>query len=366
MRALRLEQTRPLASLVMLGLWSMACILGGPLCFFFPLLLLSLPAVISYGAQRAGRITALVCTGIALGLAAYISGATASLGLMLVLVPACGYALYSYDRQLPFWPSVGYTVGLLFLGAAACLLLAWRTVGGDIVLVLRNLLETMLRQVPQLDQLLTTAYAIGVLRLPESMTDGLQAGLATLILPAEAREELLKQFLLMFETNQRLELPAQIVSGALLGGVLCVALPRRVAQRHATEMPLADLPPYHTWAIPHRIGLVLSGTLLAVAALMMLSGSSGIYSAYYVFWAGIRMALIIQGGALLSFTMRKRGTRSGLRMLAVAALFVFFQNGLLILGAADQFFDIRKLRKAERARRRGDEDADEPDEDEDR
>ena len=360
MRFLRVKEMRPAASTVAVAAWvlgSLTLVATGrmlmgtmPLLALFtasalPMLALLLPALLAYIALRAGRIPAMVCATAGVAVCGGALGPYAALTAAMVLVPAAAFSVYSYERKLPFWHSVGVCTGLLLGAGILALWMLNALSGGDVATALRALLDPLVQSasVPETDATLRMLAGMGLVRMPDSALPAVQAGAATLDEPV--RQELIKQFMFTSENLLRQSLPSQVLQGAIFGGVLSVAWPRRVAARYATQMEPAPLPPFHEWFIPTHlfrpVGLIVGG----VALLTLMSGAPAMISLADVLWAGGSAVVALQGGALLAFLMRKGGVRAPLRMAAVMALLCLLQYALLLLGLADQFLNLRMLRK---------------------
>ncbi|MCL2545484.1 MAG: DUF2232 domain-containing protein [Clostridia bacterium] len=360
MRFLRLKETRPTASMVAVAAWVLGSLLlvtaGRMLMDMMPLLALStasvlpmlamlLPSLLAYIALRAGRLAAMACAAAGIVVCGAALGVYAALLATMTLVPAAAFSVYSYERKLPFWLSVGVSAGLLLGAGILALWMLNALSGGDVVTALRALLDPLVHSAPapETDATLKGLAGMGLVRMPESALPAMQAGAAALDEPI--REELIKQFLFSSENLLRKALPSQILQGSIFGGVLSVAWPRRVAARYATQMEPAPLPPFHEWYIPARLFRPVALTVLGAGLLMLLSGARSMISLVDVLWAGGGAVMALQGGALLAFLMRKGGIRAPLRMAAVVALLVLLQRALFLLGFADQFLNTRALRK---------------------
>ena len=357
MRFLRLEETRPLASVVAVAVWLMGILAalrsddrlaGASMFLVLPLLALLLSVPLAYIAFRAGRVSALFCAVAAVCLWGARTGPYAGLMAALILLPVPVYSMYSYDCKAPFWPSVGVCAGMLLIAGIAALIAANALTGGDVVAALRDYVEALLRTEPDADRVLLWLAGAGIVQMPEAAVSGIQLG-NIILLPATVREELIKQALFTVEGYMRQSLPSQILQGAMLGGVLSVAWPRRVAARRATEMELAPRAPFHLWHIPKALSKPLMLTLLG--AWLLASWSESLTSLFRLIWVGASLLFSLQGGAFLAFMMRKGGARPVVRGGAVCLLFLLFPFVLLIMGCADQLFNPRKLRGASQEKR---------------
>ncbi|MDR3051539.1 MAG: hypothetical protein LBU67_07435 [Oscillospiraceae bacterium] len=339
-RALDIRRTRLWPSVALVLVWLVVCWAGGAVALV-PAVAFLLPATLSLGALWAGRVAALACGALAVAAGYLWGGPAGALAVALVTVPAPLYAVYAHDKKLPFWRSVLICAGALLLAGLLCVYMATRAVGGDLVLALRDTLEKLLGAWPQSDAFLSALYSAGVLTLPENLAAGLRV--SSLLWPL-ARAELLKQFLTVFEAGERLAMPAQILTGAMLGGLFAAWLPRRYAATQAGRVPAAPMPPMRQWVLPRRVAVAMGGPLLLLGAAMLMSGSDALYAAFYVLWAGVRLVFVVQGAALVVFLLAKRSVRPRWRYTLVIALYLLFDNALLLAGIADQLMNIRRLR----------------------
>ena len=376
MRFLRLKETRPTASMVAMAAWLLGALsilamgrvlmdtmplLGLTAAGALPMLAMLAPSLLAYMALRAGRLPAIACVAAGIVVCGVALGSYAALAAAMVLVPVFVFAVYSYERKLPFWLSVGVCAGLLLSGGILVLWMLNALNGGDMVTALRALLEPLVHNMPapETDATLKWLANLGLVRMPESALPAMQAGAAALDEPI--RQELIKQFMFDSENLLRRALPNRILQGAIYGGVLSVAWPRRVAARYATEMDRAPLPPFHEWHVPMGLFRHVGLAVLGITFLMFMSGAQAMISLVSVLLAGVGAVMALQGGAVLAFLMRKRGIRAPLRMAVVVALlglFQFallnvFQYTLLLLGFADQFRDPRLLRKSSHDHKEG-------------
>lgn len=370
MHFLRLKETRPVASLVALAAWICAALLAANMVHTLPgsmpllvmplinsvsVLAMLMSALLAYIAVRSGRVPAILCALSSVAVCALTVGGYAALALGLIQLPAAVFAVYCYERKRPFWPSVGICVGMELAAGMIVLAMANALNGGDAVTALRDMLEPLVRVAPETDRTLLWLASMGVVRLPDVALPGIQLG-STVVLAEPVREELIKQFQFAMESLLRQSLPIRILEGAIWGGLLCVAWPRRIAARYATEMEIAPLPPFHDWHIPSRLFRPMIISLIAVWLLVFVSGEQAIASVADVLWAGVSTVVALQGGALLSSLMRKSGVRARNRVVIVIALLLLLNFSLVLLGFADQMFNPRMLRKPSHDKRDEEED----------
>lgn len=332
----------PVASAVMLLLWLLFFVLAWPLCIF-PAVAMLLPVYVCFCAARAGRLPALLCLLLAMGLGWFFGGGWLLLFVVILIVPTTLISLISLDQRRPFWPSVGVGTGGIFASIMAVVGIAWLLVGGDLITALRDGVESFLAAYPQTDQLLYMMHAYGLLQLPEGMEATRGFGEFIWLNP-EAREQLMKGLLYQFETGMRIQMPTQIVSGTIFSGVFAIALPRYVQRGRMGETEEAPMPSFSTWALPAQVGKMLAVTLLGIGAVMMFSQGTAVYGTFITLWAGVEMVMQLQGAATLAFWMKKGGVRRGGRVAAIVLAALFFGSILWIIGCLDQFMDLRRLR----------------------
>jgi len=318
-----------------------------------PMLTMLAASLLAYAALRGGRLPAMACAAAGVIACGAALGLFAALMAAILLLPASVFSVYSYERKLPFWRSVAVCAGMLLGGGLLWLWMLNALNGGDMVSALRALLEPLVHALPapETDATLKWLANMGMVRMPESALPAVQAGAAALDEPI--RQELIKQFLFSSENLLRQALPTQVLQGAVFGGVLSVAWPRRVAARFATSMDPAPMPPFHEWFIPWHLFGPLALTVVGAFLLVFLSGAWPVFNLSSLLWAGGTAVMALQGGALLTFWMRRRGLRAPLRMAAVIALLYAFQYrqlhalqyALPVLGIVDQFRNPRTLRK---------------------
>jgi hypothetical protein len=360
MRFFRWKETRLTASLVAVIAWALGLMMSVnisrtiantmPLLVLMaigalPVLVMLSPALLAYIALRAGRFPAVVCLAAGISACGAAAGASAAFMAALLLLPPLVFSVYSYERKLPFWQSAAGCAGMQ-LGAGIVILWMLNAMnGGDMVTALRAALDSLTRSVPapETDALLKMLASVGFVRFPDTVLPAVQSGTVALDVPV--RNEMIKQFLFTTESLLRQSMPGQILQGAIYGGVLSVAWPRRVASRYATVMELAPFPPFHEWHIPARFFKFAMYTLLGAGLLMFLSGEQALISLVNVLWAGLTAAAALQGGALLAFMMRKGGLRASLRIAVTVAALCLLNYVLVLLGFADQLFNSRMLRK---------------------
>lgn len=336
----------PVAAVVLVLLWALFCrssaswVIMPIVMLSMPAVLLMLPAYLCYTGARAGRLPALFCLLLGLTQAFVMAGWPGLLCIGLLLLPACALSVYTQDTKKPFWPSVLMAVAALFAGALAVVLVALLWMGGDLVTGITAFFRNQLQTHPWAEQSLYTLYVSRLVDLPE----GMALLSANNVMMPEAKEQLINSALLQLE-SLRLTLPAEIASASVLGGVLCVALPRFVSRSRMEDTDPAPLPSFGTWALPEPIGRLSAVVLLVVGALRLMSQGSGVFGAYNTLWAFLRVILMLQGASTVYYLLKRSGTtrRSG-RFLWIVVLWVWLDFVLWGVGCADPFFDLRGLR----------------------
>jgi hypothetical protein len=202
-------------------------------------------------------------------------------------------------------------------------------------------LGAWLAQSPQRDEILLTAYRMGLARLtgePMAFTWGSFQWLNPL-----HRQELTNSLLTTFETVFAAWLPAQIGAGCALGGVLAAALPRWEAARDPGCAAPPPAPALRAFWLPNHA--VNQATILVVALYILGAFSGGaLYMARDMALAIFQAILAVQGVAALDGWMRKHGTSGVLRVLVVVLGLTVLRLIAFGVGLLDSVADIRRIR----------------------
>ena len=140
--------------------------------------------------------------------------------------------------------------------------------------------------------------------------------------------------------DRRYELPAQMVTGSLVCGLLGQAVLRRGVLRRGIEVPYM---PLRTWRLPKGWGRVLGVTLAAFYLGAMLLPER-LNSAFYVFGRLFDQVFMLQGIAALCYVLHRRGMSRFWQGVVFAAGYFLVGTAAIILGIADQAFDFTHRR----------------------
>ena len=298
-----------------------------------PQVLAFVPVVMLMLLGYVGPVSAVVCTGMCVGMAGTIYGGYGLLGAALLFVPVLAVSALLVDRQTPFWQSAGASALTMFvsMGSVVGLLSVW--MGSDVVTLYTQIVREMFGGMGSLsDALLMMMMQMGALPTPE----GLDLTSATAVLTPEMREEMVNMVAYVLDTGLRLELPAQMTTGSVMAGVLGQTVLRRGLLSKGTAV---DYPPLRTWRLPKGWGRVLGGTLLVffVAAQLM---PERMNSTFYVFSQIFDLVFAVQGIASVCYLLHKKGKGKILKTLVCLLGFFAIRSIMLAVGIADQGMDI--------------------------
>ena len=325
-------------------LWALAWLFGG-LLFVLPAVALTLPALLGYMGVKAGPVCYAGCAALAVAFMGWLLGAQAALVVALVLLPASAFALIAMDRGIAYAKAAGIGAALLLLCGGLALLLGSAVAGGDLVGGLIGALETLLPHMPQTDMMLFSMYQNGLFTLPEGMEAVQQAGEYAQLTDA-ARAELTRSLMLYLDGSLRLAMPAQWVTGSILGGLLLALLPRYAARQRGEAV---DFTPLRSLSLPKGTVRLLGATL-GVLLLLGLTGAGTFASALYVVWEAACLIVSLQGLAVIDFHAHAHGVRRGGRAALIVGAFVLTNLlGLTLilpgLGLLDEFIGLRGQKK---------------------
>lgn len=268
----------------------------------------------------------------------------------LYLIPFGAVNALCFIRKIPFWKAVALHISVLVVSQTLILAIIRTALGGDLFWGGAEFLVNQLSKSPFCDQVLLWFYQLGLLSVPEEMVSGTRAVVESLfttlltqnILTATVRTELLNGLRTLLESFLYSYLPNTAISNSIMAGVFSVALP--VASGRKDGFPTLDMPPFSAWHLSRRTGIRV--LLLALGgALPYLIPNVGILLAGRMMSAAFSTVFILQGAALFTFIQAKQGTRVFYRRLFPCLMYLFIPQLLMILGLADQFFNIRGLRK---------------------
>ena len=152
------------------------------------------------------------------------------------------------------------------------------------------------------------------------------------MLDAATREQLSAQLVLAVDTVMRLEIPMQMATGSVAAGVLGQAALRKGVLSRGDKV---DYPPLRTWSVPKGWGRVLGATLAALYVLTLVVPSMT-SSMFYVFSGVFEQIFALQGIAAVCYYLHGKGRGR----VAQGVVFVLVQPAALLIGIADQTFDV--------------------------
>lgn len=323
--------------LIPLAGWVLSALFG-PL-LLMPQAALLLPAFVCWTERRAGLLAAvLLLAGVCLGLSGLFGPMAGGMALIAIL-PTCVLGLFLYRKDAPFWQSALACAGLLALTATALLLALQGLLGESPVTAAVAGLEAWLAGMEQRADVLVMAWRYGLARTSTALDPS--SG-ADLVITPEVEKELTQSLLTSLDVLLRNALPGQIITGSILGGLFCVALPRWEAARDmdALHPPLA--PPVHLWYLPNpllgKVGLLLVGLFLAGGL-----GLTRMNLSVHLVWTALQCALALQGAAVADDFLRKRNVRRAGRAAGTIALFALFNGACAVLGLLDAFTNFRRI-----------------------
>ena len=361
-----------------------ACV-GGTLAIAAPLLFLSLSPLLGLYTVMGVLFllpTALCTVGLVCGLVPMAVGAAAGLWAMFHLAGAPGLisaAVYVLpilaafmivvSLRVPFWKGCAAMIGVHVAALAGVYLFLQARAGGDLYHSAAAAAVTALENWEMGDSMLYQFYAMGLISLPENLSENMVLPvLGGYTLSAAAREDLLLSVRTLVQSALTSLVPNLIVSQSILGGVACLLLPLRfgfvAAERRAflregppeeaeedaedeskkpgLDFPDLGMPPLSQWHLPRGVGWQVGAALIA-GYLLRGSGNASAAIAGIILHAAATSVFTIQGLALVNFMQKARGTRRFWRIALPIVLLLF--SVLSLLGILDQIVNIRGLRK---------------------
>ncbi len=320
--------------------------------------LMILPVFLMMTGLIAGFIPMAICTAFSLIAMLASGGGTLMLFGALYLLPMLTVYVYGVKNKMHFWKVLFGVAGALFVSQVLIYVILQRMTGGLLYATAANAVADFIHASPVRDSILYLLCASGLLGIPAAMQEtaliAVEGG--AYIFSDEAVVELLKQ-VTSFVSGQLLALmPALLVSGSALSGVMGlgfgVHFGRRSMHRRAVrldepeqDIPSLDMPPLSQWHIPRpwgkRIGILAVGYLLiqfAANETVLLIGA--------LMWQVFAVAFALQGLAAIHHTQKQRGTAKFWRVALIVAsmLLSFMQYVLIFFGVLDQISNARGLR----------------------
>jgi hypothetical protein len=317
--------------------WALSSLFG-PL-LLMPQAALLLPAFVCWAERRAGLLAAvLLLLGLSAGLSSLFGPMAGALALA-ILLPTCVLGFILYRKDAPFWQSALACVGLLALTGTGLLLAFQLFLGESPVAAAVSSLEAWLESSEQKSDLLAMAWRYGLARTSEA--SALQDS-ASLVMTPEVEKELAQSLLTTLDLLLRNALPGQIITGSILGGLLCVALPRWEAARDMEALHPPVAPPVHLWYLPNPL-LGKAGLLLVGLFLVSGLGLPAMSLAVHLAWTALQCVLALQGVAVADDYLRKRNVRRAMRTVGSVAIFTLLNGACVVLGLIDAIANFRHI-----------------------
>ncbi len=355
---------------------------------FAALCLLS-PILLAYFGVQSGLIP--------LGISALLTTAAAWLTSGNLLIPTLTMVYlwpflivhaFCFYRKLPFWQAAAMHVAVLAISITGILTIIRPYLGGDLFIGGAAYLVQQISQSTYGDQFLLQLYQMGLLSVPTEMlensvslkdtllrgTAGIVSNLqnmlrsngdtppewmsafvsnvSTSLFSEPLRNELLNGLRRLMQTTLYSFIPSAIVNTSLLMGTFGVAFPATALRRK--KQPVITLMPFSAWHLSKGAGwkvmLLGFGYMLPILFTNPNTIMSGSFNPWLLLAGNMMSAAFstvftIQGAALIDFFQLRTGKNSSLRRVWICLLYVAFPQLLLLMGIADQFINIRGLRK---------------------
>lgn len=317
-----------------------ACLLLSPIvgmAAMLPQILAVVPVLLLALLGSVGPVSAVVCSGLLVGVAGTLFGIKGALCALVLFVPVLGISAYLVEKRYPFWHSAGVSACAMFASMGAVVGIVTLLAGSDLVTVFTNMMREMFDSMGALADSMLLMFAQMGIYVPEGL-DLTKPGVA---LSPEMREEMVNMIVLVMDSGLRLELPAQMATGSLTAGVLGQAFLRKGVLRRGIQVPYPRL---HTWRLPKGWGRVLGGTLLLFYLLAQMLPER-MNSTLYVFTNVFDTIFVTQGIAAVCYLLHKNGRGRFLKGLVAVVGFVALKSIALAVGVADQAVDITHRRQ---------------------
>lgn len=353
------------------------CVLLLHLCQFaaFPAInvatvtLMLMPVFLMMTGLIAGFLPMAACTLMLLIALLASGGTTLLLYGALYILPMLAVFVYGTYKRLPFWQVLLMVVGALFAAQVLIFALLQRMNGGQLYENAANAVANFVNDSPIRDSMLYVFCTSGLLGVPAAMKDTALTVLEdnTFYFSQEAVTELLSQIRSLITMQMQSIMPALLVSGSALSGVMGLGFGIHYGQRSRhrravrlnepeQDIPDLDMPPLSRWHIPRpwglRIGILGLGYLLIQFAMndtVLLIGA--------LMWQVFAVCYSLQGLASIHYTQKQRGTSKFWRVALIVAsmTLTFMQTVLIIFGILDQITNARGLRPPLAPRTNGEE-----------
>lgn len=347
-----------LTACVLCVLLMLFCLTGGlPAVSIAGFTLMLMPVFLMITGLVAGFIPLAVCTAVLLASMLYSGGAVFTFYGALYILPMLGIYAYGVYKKQDFRRVLLSVIGALFVSQLLIFALLQRAAGGQLYEAAGQAAASYIETFPGRDYMLYLFCSMGLLGVPSSMKDtALIAVESGFVFSPEAVAELINQVRSFVSGQLQAIMPALLVSGSVLSGVMGLgfgiyfgqrSMHRRAVRLNEPEqdIPSLDMPELRYWHIPRgwgiRIGFLGIGYLIIMFAThqtVLLVGA--------LMWQVFSVCYALQGLASIHHSQRQKGTGKFWRIaLIVAAMTVsFMQTVLIIFGVADQITDPRGLR----------------------
>lgn len=287
-----------------------------------------------------GPVSAVICTGICIGVGGTFFGVQGAIAAVLLFVPVLIVSAVLVEKRWPFWQSVGVSAATMFVSMAAVIGMLTFVTGSDVVTAFMEVVHEMFASMGSMSDALLIMFA----RMGLLPAEGLELGAESVgvMLTPEIREKMVNTIVLILDSSLRLELPAQMAVGSGAAGILGQMLLRKSVLARGIEVPYPKL---RTWRLPKGWGRVLLGTLVLLYAAAQLMPER-MNSMLYVFIKVFDLLFTVQGIAAICYLLHKNGKGKFWKVLAVLSGLLIIRSIALAVGVADQGIDITHRREA--------------------
>ena len=278
-----------------------------------------------------GPVSAASCTAILVTLSTALFGFWGAALCALLLVPVLVVSGYMVEQDRGFWQSAAGSGVTMFASIGGVMLLISALAGTDVVTAMSDMMRQAFGASGSFgDTMLTMMMQLGLV----TAADGSAADMA--MLDAATREQLIAQLVMAVDTVMRLEIPMQMATGSVAAGVLGQAALRKGVLSRGDKV---DYPPLRTWSVPKGWGRVLGATLAALYVLTLVVPSIT-SSMFYVFSGVFEQIFALQGIAAVCYYLHQKGRGRVAQGIVFVLGYVVIQPAAILIGIADQTFDV--------------------------
>lgn len=316
------------------------CLIVSPLvtmAAMLPQVLAVVPVLMLFLLGYVGPVSAVVCAGLTVGAGSTFFGAQGALAALVLFVPVLVVSAVLVEKRVEFWKSAGIAASAMFISMGVIIGALTVMAGSDVVTAFTQAMRDMFGALGSLSDSLLLMFAQMGVYVPE----GIDLTAANVSLTPEMREEMINMIVYVMDSGLRLELPAQMATGAMTAGVIGQAVLRKGLLRRGVSVPYPRL---HTWRLPKGWGRVFCGTLVLFYLLANMVPQR-MNTALYVFSTLYDTLFVVQGIAAVCYLLHKNGKGRFLKLLVCVLGFFVLHSIALGIGLADQAIDITKRRK---------------------